>query len=125
VPPGKLDKERLLVQYRRLDPGKDATLEVTAADLEPSTDLAARLAGPGFGVQEWRLQPPPEPLDVNGVAGVRYDFAGRSGRDEMTREVVAFRRGGRVYFFTVVSLKKDATAREQFRRAVNGILWRG
>jgi hypothetical protein len=125
VPPGKLDKERLLVQYRRMKSAKEATLEVSAADLPPSADLADYLAGPAFGVKDWKLKPPPEPVEVNGVAGTRYDFTGRVGKDDMTREVVAFRRGERVYFFTTLFFTQDATAQEQSRRAVSRILWKG
>src|SRR5262245_64118678 len=35
APPGKGERERLLVLYRRLTPGPEATLEVTRADLPP------------------------------------------------------------------------------------------
>jgi hypothetical protein len=125
LPPGKLDKERLLVQYRRTKSEKEATLEVSAADLSPSTDLANYLAAPAFGVKDWKLKPSPESVEVNGVAGTRYDFAGRVGKEEMTREVVAFRRGERVYFFTTLFFTKDTTAQEQSRRAVSRILWKG
>jgi hypothetical protein len=125
VPPGKLDKERLLVQYRRTNSAKQATLEVSADDLPPSTDLADHLAAPAFGLKDWKLRSPPEQVEVNGVAGTRYNFGGRVGKEDMTREVVAFRRGGRVYFFTTLFYTKDATAQEQSRRAVSRILWKG
>jgi hypothetical protein len=123
-PPGKLDQERVLVQYRQLDPEHPATFEVSAADLPAATDLAAYLAGPGYGAREWRLRGVPENLEVGGVPGTRYDFAARVDKDDLAREVVAFRRGERVYFFTAVFLAKDGTAREQFRRSVDRILWK-
>jgi hypothetical protein len=125
VPPGKLAKERLLVQYRRLNAPREATFEVSVADFSPSTDLADYLAAPAYGSKDWKLQSAPEPAEVNGVAGTRYDFTARVGKDDMTREVVAFRRGERVYFFTTVFFTKDATAQEQGRRAVARILWKG
>ena len=124
LPPGKLDKERLLVQYRRVKSAKEATFEVSAADLPPSADLADYLAAPAFGSKDWKLRSSPEPLEVDGVPGTRYDLTARVGKEDMTREVVAFRRGERVYFFTTVFFTKDATAQEQARRAVSRLLWR-
>jgi hypothetical protein len=124
LPPGKLDKERLLVQYRRTASSKEATFEVSAADLGPSADLADYLAAPALGVKDWKLKPPPEDLEVSGVRGTRYNFAGRMGKEDVTREVVAFRRGERLYFFTTVFASKDTTAQEQARRAVSRLLWK-
>src|SRR5262245_1447579 len=43
VPPGPVEKERLLVQYKRRPPAKPATLEVSMADLPSSTNLATYL----------------------------------------------------------------------------------
>lgn len=124
LPPGKLDKERLLVQYRRPDPARPATLEVAAADLPPSTDLAAYLAEPAYGATTWRVRAGPEPVQAGGMEGSRYDLTARVGTDDMTREVVAFRRGERVYFFTALFLSKDPDAREQFRRSVGRLVWK-
>jgi hypothetical protein len=124
LPPGKLDKERVLVQYRRINPAKEATFEVSAADLPPSADLAEYLGAPAFGSKDWKLKSPPEPLEVDSVPGTRYEFTSRVGKEEMTREVVAFRRGERAYIFTTLFFTRDATAQEQARRAVSRILWR-
>src|SRR5262245_41969592 len=44
VPPGKVDKERSLVEYRRKKGSAGASLRVSLADLPTSTDLAAYLA---------------------------------------------------------------------------------
>src|SRR5690349_2852811 len=46
VPPGKLEKERLLVQYVRLSSEKGASLDVSMADLAATADLTEYLAGP-------------------------------------------------------------------------------
>src|SRR5438034_9828111 len=52
VPAGKLDKERLLVQYVRLVAAeRGASLDVSMADLPTSTDLATYLAGPSGGAK--------------------------------------------------------------------------
>jgi hypothetical protein len=124
LPPGKLDRERLLVQYRRLDPERQATLEVSAADLPASVNLTDYLADASYGAKAWRPQGKPEPVEGAGVPGTRYDFSARVGKNDLAREVIAFRRGERVYFFTVVYAARDDTAREQFRRSVARILWK-
>ena len=42
----------------------------------------------------------------------------------MTKETVAFRRGGRVYFFHGLFGPTDAKARDQVRRAVESTIWK-
>jgi hypothetical protein len=124
LPPGRLEKERLLVQYRRSDPGRQATLEVAAADLPPSTDLPAYLSEPAYGAEKWRVVAGPQRVEAGAVEGTRYDLTARVGSDDMTREVVAFRRGERVFFFTALFLSKDPDAREQFRRSLGRLVWK-
>src|SRR5438128_11020385 len=58
VPPGKLEKERLLVQYVRLSSEKGASIDVSMADLPTTVDLTEYLAGPSGGVKSWRLARP-------------------------------------------------------------------
>jgi hypothetical protein len=123
LPPGPLDKERLLVQYRRSADDKQATLEVSAADLPEDTELAAYLGGPSFSVSHWNPSGPPENLEVGGRPGTRYRFKARVGGSELAKEVTAFRRGGRVYFFNLLFAPSDAAAPEQFRRAVGRLVW--
>src|SRR5438552_12602318 len=66
LPPGKLDKERLLVQYvRLLSAEKGASLDVSMADLPATTDLTQYLAGPSGAVKSWRLKPPVESVSIN------------------------------------------------------------
>jgi hypothetical protein len=124
LPPGKLEKEQVLVEYRKVDRDAPAQLDVSAVDLPGSTDLAEYLAEPSYGEKSWRLQASPEPIEVAGVPGTRFDFVGRPGKDGLAREVVAFRRGERVYLFTALFLAHDASAREQFRRSVGRLQWR-
>jgi hypothetical protein len=124
VPAGPVTKERLLVQYRRLVPGQEATFEVSLADLSAGTDLAAFLGAPSFGVDKWRPTGKAVAVTVNGVSGQRFAFGGRAGKQELQREVVAFRRGERVYFFTTVFPAADTSARDQVRRAVGGLVWK-
>jgi hypothetical protein len=123
VPPGPAETERMLVQYQHSAGEKPATFEVSLADLPEGTDLASHLAGPSFGAEHWDLSGPPEKVEVDGVAGTRYGFTARADRKALAREVTAFRRGGRVYFFTALASRDDTGAREQVRRAVGRIIW--
>lgn len=124
VPSGKVEKERLLVQYQRLTADKPAVLEASLADLPESTDWGDYLAGPSFGASQWRQSSPAEPIEVNGVSAVRFDFSGKLHGTATIKEVVVFRRGERVYFFTGIFPAKDTEAREQVRRAVASVIWK-
>jgi hypothetical protein len=124
LPPGRLTRESLLVHYARPDAGPAALLEVTAADLPESADLAAEAATPSFGVKSWRVAGPAESIDVGGVPGVRIRCAGTLDGTEMTKEVVAVRRGERVYFFTAMFATADQAARDQVRQAVASTIWK-
>jgi hypothetical protein len=124
APPGKYPRDLLLVEYKHFAGGKGAMLQVSLADLPEATDLSTFLASPSFGVKEWKRAGSEEPLEVGGVSGVRLAFTGRLARQEMTREVVAFRRGERVYFFTGFFPRGDTEARDQIRRAVASTLWK-
>jgi hypothetical protein len=124
IPPGKADKERLLVAYARRGADKGATLEVTLADLAPATDLAVYQGSHSFGAEKWRSAAPAETLQINGIPAVRLAFAVRSGKEELTREVVAIRRSERVYFFTGIFPTGDSKARDQVRRAIASAQWK-
>jgi hypothetical protein len=124
LPPGKLDKERLLVGYRCPPPDKPAQLEVSRADLPPDTDLTEYLRKPAFGSDKWQVKGTPEDVPVNGVPAVRTTLVARSGREETVREVVTFRRGERVYFFSGLYPGGDTKAREEIRRSVGSVIWK-
>ena len=95
------------------------------ADLPEGADLPKFLtAAPSEGVR-WRAKGAPESVTVNGVAATRFALAGGAGRDEQVKEVVAFRRGGRVYFFAGLFAAGDTATRDEVRRAVNSIVWKG
>jgi hypothetical protein len=124
VPPGKLEKERLLVQYVRISSEKGASLDVSMADLPATTDLAQYLAGPSGGVKSWRQKSPVESRQVGGVPAERFTFTGRMSKEDAIKEVVALRRGERVYFFTAYFAPGDTKAQQQVRRAVESTLWK-
>jgi hypothetical protein len=123
IPPGKVDKERLLVGYRRNEAGKSALLEVSRADLSESESLTEYLAGPAFS-RQWKAKGPPKELEINGVLAVRNIFLTGTGKDEQVREVVTFRRGERCYFFNGLYQASDDEAREQIRRSVGSVIWK-
>jgi hypothetical protein len=124
LPPGPLEKERLLVQYRRSTASQQtATLEVSVAELPESTDLAEYLSKPSFSAREWKPAGKPVQLDAGGAKGTRYRHTAWVDGSELVKEVTAFRRGDRVYFFTVLFSPKDSSAPEQARRAVEGLVW--
>src|SRR5215469_13304485 len=123
IPPGPVEKERFLVQYRRASADKQATLEVSRMDLPEETDLAEYLSGPSFSARHWQPSAPAEKVEAGGVRGSRFHFTARVNKAEMAKEVTAFRRDGRVYFFTILFSPKDASAPEQVRRAIGHLVW--
>src|SRR5262249_38896309 len=60
LPPGKLDKERLLVAYRQRGNEAPAALEVAAVDFPEPSALTAYLAAASHSAKEWRLVGKPE-----------------------------------------------------------------
>jgi hypothetical protein len=123
LPPGRVERERMLVEYRLFGADKPATLEVTALDLDTGTDLKAYLAKRTSG-ETWRPKGPAEALQIDGTPATRLVLTGRPAGDETTHDVLACRRGDRVYFFTGVFSSSDSKARDQVRRAVQGIVWK-
>src|SRR5262249_4905063 len=85
IPPGKITRELSLVDYRRTA-GHGASLLVTLADLDLSTDLNAYLTGPTFGVSQWIPAGPPVEVKVGSADGLRHAFTGRSGKEERAKE---------------------------------------
>jgi hypothetical protein len=122
LPPGPVEKERLLVQYRRAET-PHATFEISLADLPEGTDLPARLAQASYGADAWKPAGPPETLTLNGTPAQRFALTGKVGKNMLAREVTTVRRGGRVYFFTCLYLASDPTARDQVRRSVERVVF--
>lgn len=123
VPPGPTEKETILVQYRLLRGDSGATLEISAVDLPEDADLADYLSGPSYSVRRWNLLGKAESIEAGGVSGKRFRFNGEVDSSELVKEVTAFRRGGRVYFFTVLYSPKDTAAPEQARRSISRLVW--
>jgi hypothetical protein len=124
LPAGPVERERLLVRYMPPLSARGSTLEVSLADLPDSTELADYLSGPSLGVKQWKPLGKVETVEVNGKPATRVAFSGRVGKDQLLKEVTAFRRGGRVYFFTALVPKGDNKSRETIRRAVASTTWK-
>jgi len=125
LPEGELESERFVVRYQMRTPEQGANLEVLAFNDSPDLDLAEHHAGPSFRVNRWKPVADPEEVTVGEASGVRLVYTARVDGREMTKEVVAFRREGRVYAFVGLFSSTDDKARQQIRRAVESIVWRG
>lgn len=124
VPPGKADKDRLLVAYRQISAGTVAELEVSLVDLPVETDLEKYLSGRSYGVEKWQLATAAEHIEINNVPAVRLSFVGRSGKEKMAKEAVVFRRLERAYLFVGVYRAVDDKARDAIRDAVASVMWK-
>jgi hypothetical protein len=123
VPSGPVEGERMLVEYKCLTCAKGAGLEVTVTSFPPSTSLADYVKANTLTGEKWRLGGPVEEFTINGVAAVRLQFAMGKSKEEITREIVAFRREDRVYFFKGFYASSDTSARKDIRAAVESIVW--
>ncbi len=123
TPPGRLAEPLLLVSYQVPQAGRRAELELYAADLPGDTDLAAFLAGHHFGAAKWEPRPPPQPLQLGGAEATRFRFTRKAGKAEFVREVVAARRGERVYFFTFSTPAGDDASPDQWRQVLASVRW--
>jgi hypothetical protein len=122
VPSGRLTEERLLAEYKLHSADQPGSLEVSMADL-PAGPTADCLSSTMTGPAPWQLLSGPETMEINSLPASRAIFASPSGSDKLLREVVAIRRGERVYFFVGLYLAKDARCREQIRQAVASVTW--
>jgi len=124
IPPGKATKERPLVDYRRAAGIRGASFRVSLIDLDPSADLAAYLTGPSYGAKSWRQAGTSEEVAAGNVPGVCYTFRTGTGKAETVKEVIAVRRGERVYLFTALFAPKDTEVREELHRVVASVIWK-
>jgi hypothetical protein len=124
MPRGKWKTEIPLVAYRRRAGPALASFRVSLIDLPTSADLAAHVSAPSYGVDKWTQTGPPEDVTMGSVGGVRYILRGRSGKEDVMKEVVCVRRGERVYFFTSMFPPGNTELRDQLRKVVEGVIWK-
>lgn len=122
APPGPAAQDRLLVRYERPAENAPAVLEVSMADLPSSVDLNAYLAAPSLGRPTWAPRGRPEPVRAGEREAMRYVFQSPVGRP-IVKEVVAVRRGERVYFFAGLFANADDASRDEIRRGVDSLAW--
>jgi hypothetical protein len=122
-PPGPLAKPVVLVSYQQAGAPRPAELTVLAADLPADASAEALLVDYRVGAESWAAHPPARELTVNGVPATRYLLTHTQGKDEIRREVTAFRRGGRAYFFLVTFAAADAPVRDAVRTTIDSITW--
>jgi hypothetical protein len=121
IPRGKVPQQHLLVQYVRVSGEGPAFLEVSLTDV-PESDLPALLGSPSHALAKWQPAGPAEPISVGGAPAKRLVFTGIQGKSQMTKEVVVFSRGERVFFVTGIFQTADKEAREQVRGAVASMI---
>ena len=116
LPPGRIEQERILVEYVR-HTAVPATLQLFARDVAPGESVAPHLeVGRAFKAPKVESG-----LTVGGVSAERLTFA-PAGAGQM-KEVIAVRRGERVFFFTGLFNAEDSQGRAAFRRAVDTVVW--
>lgn len=123
VPPGKIPGERMLAEYKCLTCSRPGALMVSVADVPLSTSLSDYLTKNTRTGEDWKLSGPAEEFTINGVPAARITYLLRAGKQEAIREIVAFRRGERAYFFKGYYAGSDAASRQAIRTAVDTIVW--
>jgi len=117
MPPGRLEQERMIVDYKITGTAKPASFRVTCIDLADGANI------PKYVVKEapsgWHMKGPPKAIEVHGMLATRTAL---TGPDQYAREVVAFRRGERVYLFTGIWAASDHSAREQIEHAIESVI---
>ena len=125
-PSAASDRERTLVKYKRIRTHEPAKFRVTMIDLPQSTTLASYLAELPPGPEKWKITGPAEDVTVNGVPATRATYSGAE-EDEpdepLTKEIVAFCRGNRAYFFTGIVRTDDEESAGVIRKAVASVVW--
>ncbi len=118
------DGEILLVQYKMRTPSKSATVEILCFDETEPQDLEKYHALPSHGVRKWIAEESAKDLEINGTSAERYSFSAMLGDDQMMKDVVAFRRGKRVYSIIGMFFASDEKARQQLQRAAGSVIWK-
>lgn len=123
LPSGALPRPIILVAYQTVGGEKPAGFEVMVADVPADADLGRFLAEHQVGNEVWKPQPPEPPTTINGASATRLVLTRTQGKEEIRREVTAFRRGDRVYFFITTFMATDTASRDTARAAVASVTW--
>jgi hypothetical protein len=123
LPSGPLPKPIVMVTYQG-GSEKPAEFRLLVAEVSENADLPQFLAGHPVGPDKWALQAAVEPVAINESQASRFVLTRMQGKEEFRREVTAFRRGERVYFFLVDFAATDAGSRDAVRTAINSVTWK-
>ncbi len=88
-----------------------------------SVSLADHIKGETYRSEEWQPTGAAESFQINSVPAARIRYRMQSGKDPLVRDIVAFRRGERVYFFTGLYLASDSKTRKAIQAAVDSVVW--
>lgn len=130
MPPGGTSQERILAEYKLLS-DRPASLLVTYLDLSASTELLVYLRSTAFGranesqdSDRWRISGEPETLTIDGHEAARIRMVSGKAPALSSRDVVAFRRGDRAFFFTGLYTTADSKSGQQIQRAIESVRWK-
>ncbi len=123
LPSGPLAKPIVLVSYQG-GYERPAKFLVLVADIPPDVDLRAYLIEHQVGSEKWKSQSAIEPVSINGAPASRFVLTLPRGKEEIRREVTAFRRDNRVYLFLVDFSATDGASRDAVRTAIDSIKWK-
>jgi hypothetical protein len=124
IPPGRLTRELVLVEYRRYQTQPPAALQVSIQDLASDLPLGPLLAGSRAQNTDWHLVGNPVQAKVGVRVGQRFILEGKGPGGPQTREVIAVRKGDRVYFFTGIFNTPDHTSRDLVRQTFANVVWK-
>ena len=123
VPEGPLSRTIIVVSYRRDLGQRPVTLEVLVADVPADANLERWLAERGTGGEMWSARGPNKSVTINGVEATHFGQTRTKGSDELRRDVTAFRRGNRVYFFVLRHTAANGDVAETVRSTIESISW--
>jgi hypothetical protein len=117
----------MLVKYRSFDENNPGVFRVTMLVLPESESVTEYLSRRPPGPERWLVKSKAEQVSVGGRPADRLTYAGfwkgQRTEEPMTKEVVAVRRGNRVYFFTGIFQWGDRQTRDVTRQAVASVAW--
>jgi hypothetical protein len=119
----KFDREHLFAQYQRQPPKRPVTLEVIRFDNWDSSTLRDRLPKSSHGCSNWTEVGKQETKDLQGTPAHRFVFQGSLNKLKMTKEIVACKRGDRGYWFVAIYELGDLSARDQYLRILDSVIW--
>lgn len=122
LPPGPVTKERTLVQYRVFE-SSAASLEVAVRDFDEEPDVEKYLTTKKIAGTLWKQREPVAPVSLGDREAQRYSLEANVRGQRTFREVIAYRRGKRLYLFNGMFLPGDTVHQEQIRQALAGLRW--